>query len=601
MESRSTMFPASLAAEVPVFMATPTSAWASAGASLVPSPVIATSFPPSCSRRISAILSSGAASARTSSTPASWAMAWAVSGLSPVIMTVLMPIRRSWSNRSRIPSLTTSLRWTTPSTRASDAPPRRVTWPTTSGVPPLAEMPSTMCPTSSVGCPPLSRTQRITAVAAPLRSARCSCGSSRSTPLIRLCAVNGTNPAPASSPSLRPRSACCSLARTTMERPSGVSSAIEDSCAASASSSADTPGTGRNAVACRLPRVIVPVLSNSRVLTSPAASTARPDIASTLRWTSRSMPAMPMAGSSAPIVVGMSATTRATRMTRVCSAPAKTANGWRVTTATRKTIVSDASRMVSAISLGVFCRAAPSTRAIIRSRKVSPGRAVILTTIRSESTFVPPVTADRSPPDSRITGADSPVMADSSTLAMPSTTSPSPGIGCPASTTTWSPGRRSTPGTFSSTRAVAPGCQSRSRRALTVVLVRRRAAACALPRPSATASARLAKTTVSHSQAAMTQAKALGVRSADRTVSVAPTSTTNITGLCTITRGSSLRSASGRERTNWRGSSSPPETRRAGRSAPGGAVDGGVVEDISAAPPPAGPAPVPGSTSGRRR
>ncbi len=42
-ESRSTMFPASRAACVPVFMATPTSAAASAGASLVPSPVIATS------------------------------------------------------------------------------------------------------------------------------------------------------------------------------------------------------------------------------------------------------------------------------------------------------------------------------------------------------------------------------------------------------------------------------------------------------------------------------------------------------------------------------------------------------------------------------
>ena len=46
------MLPASLAAEVPVFIATPTSAWASAGASLVPSPVIATSLPPSCSARM---------------------------------------------------------------------------------------------------------------------------------------------------------------------------------------------------------------------------------------------------------------------------------------------------------------------------------------------------------------------------------------------------------------------------------------------------------------------------------------------------------------------------------------------------------------------
>ena len=63
-ESRSTMLPASLAAAVPVFIATPTSACASAGASFVPSPVMATSRPPSCSRRINAILSSGVASAR---------------------------------------------------------------------------------------------------------------------------------------------------------------------------------------------------------------------------------------------------------------------------------------------------------------------------------------------------------------------------------------------------------------------------------------------------------------------------------------------------------------------------------------------------------
>ena len=43
--SRSTMLPASRAAIVPVFIATPTSACASAGASLVPSPHIATSLP----------------------------------------------------------------------------------------------------------------------------------------------------------------------------------------------------------------------------------------------------------------------------------------------------------------------------------------------------------------------------------------------------------------------------------------------------------------------------------------------------------------------------------------------------------------------------
>ena len=50
--SRSTILPASLAADVPLFIATPTSACARAGASLVPSPIIATSFPVACSLRI---------------------------------------------------------------------------------------------------------------------------------------------------------------------------------------------------------------------------------------------------------------------------------------------------------------------------------------------------------------------------------------------------------------------------------------------------------------------------------------------------------------------------------------------------------------------
>ncbi len=62
------------------------------------------------------------------------------------------------------------------------------------------------------------------------------------------------------------------------------------------------------------------------------------------------------------------------------------------------------------------------------------------TTIQSDMTCVPPVTAERSPPDSRITGADSPVTAASLTEATPSMTSPSDGMMSPASTTTTSPG-----------------------------------------------------------------------------------------------------------------------------------------------------------------
>ena len=77
----------------------------------------------------------------------------------------------------------------------------------------------------------------------------------------------------------------------------------------------------------------------------------------------------------------------------------------------------------------------------MRSRKDSPGFAVMRTTSQSESTRVPPVTDEKSPPASRITGADSPVIAASFTEATPSITSPSSGMMSPASTSTMSPAR----------------------------------------------------------------------------------------------------------------------------------------------------------------
>ena len=104
------------------------------------------------------------------------------------------------------------------------------------------------------------------------------------------------------------------FASTTIERPSGVSSASDASWATSARSASLTPSMGTNSVASRLPSVIVPVLSSSSTSTSPDASTARPESASTLRRTSRSMPAIPIADSSAPIVVGISETSSAIRV-----------------------------------------------------------------------------------------------------------------------------------------------------------------------------------------------------------------------------------------------------------------------------------------------
>jgi hypothetical protein len=204
-----------------------------------------------------------------------------------------------------------------------------------------------------------------------------------------------------------------------------------------------------------------------------------------------------------------------------------------------------ASRIESAISLGVRWRSAPSTSAIMRSRNVSPGFAVTRMTMRSLSTRVPPVTPERSPPASRITGADSPVTADSSTEAMPSTISPSAGITSPASQTTRSPARRSGAGRGSSR---PPGPR---KRAIVVVRVLRRLSAWALPRPSASASAKFANSTVSHSQIAIWASKPTAWPCATSTASwpVTSTETTQterITGFRRSARGSSLRTASSR-------------------------------------------------------
>src|SRR5258707_10262596 len=91
---------------------------------------------------------------------------------------------------------------------------------------------------------------------------------------------------------------------------------------------------------------------------------------------------------------------------------------------------------------------------------------------------------------------------------------------------------------------------------MVVVRARRSVSACALPRPSAIASAKLAKTTVNHNQIATASTKsrsatswllvkvAVGWVMSKRTNSIVvitlPISTTNITGFLTCTRGSSF-------------------------------------------------------------
>ncbi len=285
--------------------------------------------------------------------------------LSPVIMTVRMPIARIASKRSRMPSLTTSFRWMTPSSRAGSAPTCSAT---TSGVPPVALTFSTRASSSSESLPPVLCTHFVTAELAPLRTTR----SGRSMPLIRVVAEKCISEAPSGSRSTdRPP---CVSTRSTMLRPSGVSSANDASRDASAIRSASTPASGSSSVARRLPCVMVPVLSSRSTSTSPAASTARPDMASTLRRTRRSIPAIPIADSRAPMVVGIRQTSSAVRTTIDWPAWLYLAKGYSVTTTTTKMTVSATSSTLSAISLG--CAAAPTPPPVRSSgpRRSGPAR-----------------------------------------------------------------------------------------------------------------------------------------------------------------------------------------------------------------------------------
>ena len=176
----------------------------------------------------------------------------------------------------------------------------------------------------------------------------------------------------------------------------------------------------------------------------------------------------------------------------------------------------------------------------MRSRNDLPGSCVTSITRRSESSFVPPVTAERSPPASRMTGADSPVIADSSTEPTPSMISPSAGITSPASTTTTSP--RWSSGAGHLDPAVPQACAMRRRRASPAA---RSPAPCRGPRRSPRRSSRRARSARARSRSRR-RTRGRSCRRAKRSrkkitvVITLPSSTMNITGFCTGGRGSSF-------------------------------------------------------------
>jgi len=100
----------------------------------------------------------------------------------------------------------------------------------------------------------------------------------------------------------------------------------------------------------------------------------------TLRWSTRSIPAIPMRRKQTPMVVGIRHTSSAISTTNARHGAG--VEGERRQGRDRdqeEMMVSPASKIESAISFGVFCRWAPSTSEIMRSRNDSPGLALTRT------------------------------------------------------------------------------------------------------------------------------------------------------------------------------------------------------------------------------
>ena len=418
-------------------------------------------------------------------------------------------------------------------------------------------MPSTISPSSVGTSPPWARTHSATELAAPLRS---RWPSSRSTPDIR---VVGGELDPVRLGEFAGRAGAQPVVPAwRTRRSSGPPASRRRGWTAARRRPAlrrDTPVSGTKSAACRLPSVMVPVLSSSSVLTSPAASTARPDMASTLRCTSRSMPAMPMADSSAPIVVGIRQTSSET-ITMPVTPLAVERQG--VGDAGVVRLGEDRQRLQGGdgeheddrqrgqqdVQRDLVRRLLPVGALDERDHPVDEALAGLLGDLDDDAVgqhggaagdrgavaagladhrrgfagdrrFVHRGNAFH---DIAVTRDDLPGLDDDDVALLQQRRGDSP------------------------PRAGAPGAQPTSRRAMVSDLALRSVSACALPRPSATASARLAKSDgqpqPDHDQPGE---PASGRRSPGRSLQTAPISTMNITGLRHRVRGSSLRSASG--------------------------------------------------------
>ncbi len=236
-------------------IAIPTSAWASAGASFTPSPIISTAAPVCWSSLTAEILSSGNRLARYSM-PSSSATLAATRSLSPVNSTMrLMPSLLSARTASLTPARSTSATATSPTT-------------------PL------VAATKKTVFPFISSAWAACAWAASSLMLR-SLNKRRFPITHSMPSTMPTTPRPESDvncstvPCARPRSsAACTIARAN-----GCSLRLSSVLTAWSNASSLMPN-GTRSVTCGWPRVRVPVLSTTRVSTRASCSSAIPPLIS---------------------------------------------------------------------------------------------------------------------------------------------------------------------------------------------------------------------------------------------------------------------------------------------------------------------------------
>ena len=244
----STMSADSMATSVPAPMARPTSAVTSAGASLMPSPTMATLLPSACNPCTTRALSWGSTWAMTRLTPTCRAMASAVRWLSPVSSTTSQPISRRAAMAAALSALTTSATAMTPS---SDVP---------------AAINSGVLPSSaSLAAPDFISSLTAT----PDVSINASLPASSNVPSARAATPP---PATAAKSDTGRRASPRFSASATIAPASGCSEGFSSDAAADSSVSSSMPPAHSTSVTRGLPSVTVPVLSSTTASTRPISS-----------------------------------------------------------------------------------------------------------------------------------------------------------------------------------------------------------------------------------------------------------------------------------------------------------------------------------------